>query len=435
MNILIENCLILTMQSCDEKVFRGSIGIVHEQIAFVGEVSNDFKADLNINGENHLIMPGLINAHTHMAMSLLRNYADDLPLMEWLNDKIWPIEANLSSEDVFEGTMLSIAELIRGGCTTFRDMYFFTEEVAKATEISGLRANLGLGLVGVADPDYKLFDRVHDLYDQWHDKANGRIRVEVAPHAPYTCSDAYLRRASQEAQSLNVPLHIHLSESRFEVAQSIAQHGVTPIEHMASLGVFDARTSAAHCVHLQEKDFEILKEHDVSVLYNPSSNLKLGNGFAKVSQMIEKGINVALGTDGSSSNNNLNMFEEIHLGALVNKGIEENPTVLPAYKMLEIATVGGAKALGIDHLTGTLTVGKKADLIMVDLNKPHLTPLHDPVAMLVYSVSGSDVSHVFCNGQMIMENYKILTFDEASVIEKATLQAKKLIEKSLSKGQ
>ncbi|HAS74010.1 MAG TPA: N-ethylammeline chlorohydrolase [Clostridiales bacterium UBA8960] len=439
MRVLIKNVKILTMASQSQTVFSGDIGIEDQRILFVesenSHASKSFVADKTIDGTNHLAMPGLINAHTHMGMSLLRNYADDLPLMTWLNEKIWPVEANLTDEDIYFGTMLSIAELIRSGCTTFRDMYFKEEEVAKATTKSGLRANLGLGLVGVTDPENQLFDKVKALHASLHNSANGRIRIEVAPHSPYTCSGAYLKTASELAQELDTPLHIHLSESLVEVEESIKQLGKTPIQHVRDLGVFNARTSGAHCVHLMEQDFEILKTNQVSVLYNPSSNLKLGNGFANIGRMLKEGINVAIGTDGSSSNNNQNLFEEMHLGALVNKGIEADPTALPAYKMLEIATIGGAKALGIEQEVGTLEPGKKADLILIDLNKPHLTPHHDYVAMLVYSAAGSDVSHMICDGAVIMENYQIKTFDESAIIEKASVLAKQLIERSMSKNR
>ena len=431
MKTLIKDCTILTMRSKDDKPFIGNIGIEEDAIVFVGEIPDDFVAESIIDGQDHLAMPGLINAHTHMAMSLLRNYADDLPLKEMLNQHIRPVEAQLSAEDVYMGTLVSIAELIRSGCTTFRDMYFFTDEVAKATQISGLRANLGLGMVGVTDPEYRLFETVESLYKRWHLQAEGRIRIELAPHAPYTCPDAYLIKLSQLAQDLRVPIHIHLSESRFEVESSKRDKGLTPIEHVHQLGLFKSMSSAAHCVHLEENDFKILSEENVSVLYNPSSNLKLGNGFADIRNMLKHNINIALGTDGSSSNNNLNMFEEMHLAALVNKGVEEDPTVLPAYSVLEMATLGGARALGIDTVTGSLEVGKKADILLLDLDKPHLTPMHDPISALVYAASGSDVSHLFCNGKLIMKDYEILTFDEKDVLKKARMLAKELIAKTI----
>ena len=431
MKRVINNLKILTMNSQSEGIIEGSLCLDGDQIIAVGELPSDFVPDDVIDGSNHLAMPGFINAHTHMGMSLFRNYADDMPLMQWLNDKIWPIEANLTAEDVYYGSLLSMVELIKCGCTTFRDMYFFMNEVAQATEKSGLRANLGLGLVGVSDPTGRGFDEVRKLYSLWHGKANGRIQIEVAPHAPYTCSDDYLVQATQLALELKCPLHIHLSESQFEVKQSLEQHGKTPIKHMNDLGVFKAKTSGAHCVHLQNDDINIIKENDVSVLYNPSSNLKLGNGFAPVHHLISAGVNVALGTDGASSNNNLNMLEELHLGALINKGIQADPTVLPAYKMLEIATINGARALGIDAITGTLEVGKKADIILFDLKKPHLTPAHDLVAMIVYSASASDISHVFCDGKLLMDNYQLTTLDEREIMKITQVLADQLVKRTI----
>lgn len=427
MKILVRNTKILTMESRENPIVEGDLAIESDKIVGVGAVPIGFKADYVIDGSNQLVMPGLINAHTHMAMSLMRNYADDMPLMEWLSDKIWPIEAGLKPEDVYLGTMLSIAEMIRTGCTTFNDMYFEMEEVAKAVENSGVRATLARGMIGNDTEGLEKLDNAQALYENWHGAADGRIRVAIAPHAPYTCSDSYIKKSVDLAKKMNTEIHIHLSESLFEVNESLEKYQLTPIEKMKKLGVFDVKTNAAHCVHLHDQDFKILKDNNVSVLYNPSSNLKLGNGFAQVSKMIEMGINVALGTDGSSSNNNINMFEELHLCALVNKGITGDPTVLPAYTALETATINGAKALGMEHEIGSIKVGKKADVIMIDLSKPHLHPKYDLVAMLVYSAAASDVCTVLCNGQILMEDYKIKTFDETDIIKRADEAAHLLV--------
>lgn len=427
MRILIRNTKILTMENKDNPIVDGDLAIEDERIVGVGNAPDGFIPDRIIDGFNHLVMPGLINAHTHMAMSLMRNYADDLPLMEWLSDKIWPIEAGLTSEDVYLGTMLSIAEMIRTGCTTFNDMYFEMEEVAKAVEESGVRATLARGMIGNDTEGLEKLDNARNLHENWHGGGDGRIQVAVAPHAPYTCSDSYIQKSVDLAKELGVEIHIHLSESLFEVNESIEKYQMTPIEKMEKLGLFKVKTNAAHCVHLHDQDFDILKKNEVSVLYNPSSNLKLGNGFANISKMIDLGINVALGTDGSSSNNNINMFEELHLCALVNKGITGDPTKVPAYTALEIATINGAKALGLDHEIGSIKVGKKADVIMLNLDKPHLYPKYDLVAMLVYSASASDVCTVLCNGQIIMENYEIKTFDEKEIIRKADQAAHQLV--------
>lgn len=430
MKILIKDTAILRMVDQTEGILYGDIAIEDDKIVAIGTVPDGFAPDHVIEGKKQLAMPGLINAHTHMAMSLMRNYADDLPLMTWLSEKIWPIEAGLTPDDVYLGTMLSIAEMIRSGSTTFNDMYFEMEEVAKAVEISGVRANLSRGMIGNDTEGLEKLENSRAFHEAWNGKADGRIVVDIAPHAPYTCSDGFIKKAVSLSKELNTQIHVHLSESLFEVNESLEKYGVTPIKKMEDLGMFEVKTNAAHCVHLHDEDFEILKKHDVSVLYNPSSNLKLGNGFAKVSKMIGMGINVALGTDGSSSNNNINMFEEMHLCALVNKGIEADPTAIPAYKALEIATINGAKALGIDDMVGTLEIGKKADLILVDLNKPHLVPQYDLVAMLVYSAAASDVKTVLCNGKVLMQDYEIKSFDEKLILAMADEAAHNLVKRT-----
>lgn len=430
MRILIQDTAILRMVDQAEGILYGDIAIEDDKIVAIGTAPEGFTPEYVIDGKKQLAMPGLINAHTHMAMSLMRNYADDLPLMTWLSEKIWPIEAGLTPDDVYLGTMLSIAEMIRSGSTTFNDMYFEMEEVAKAVEISGVRANLSRGMIGNDTEGLEKLENSRAFHEAWNGKADGRIVVDIAPHAPYTCSDGFIKKAVELSKALKTQIHIHLSESLFEVNESLEKYGVTPIKKMEDLGVFEVKTNAAHCVHLHDEDFEILKKHDVSVLYNPSSNLKLGNGFAKVSKMVGMGINVALGTDGSSSNNNINMFEEMHLCALVNKGIEADPTALPAYKVLEIATIGGAKALGIESEVGTLEIGKKADLILVDLNKPHLIPQYDLVAMLVYSAAASDVKTVLCNGKVLMQDYEIKSFDEKLILAMADEAAHNLVKRT-----
>lgn len=429
MKVLIKDIEIISMSPDYPSVFKGHIGIEDQNIVFIGEVPSTFIADKIVEGNGHIALPGLVNAHTHMAMSLLRNYADDLPLMTWLSEKIWPIEAKLTSEDIYFGTMLSIAELIKSGCTTFRDMYFHMDEVAKAVELSGVRANLGEGLIGVADPEANGIEKVRQLYKELNNAADGRIVIEVAPHAPYTCPDDYLRKCGELAKQLDAPLHIHLSESRFEVSESYKNFGKSPIQKVDELGLLGGKTSGAHCVHVSDEDIELLRKTGTSVLYNPSSNLKLGNGFAPIQKMINAGINVALGTDGASSNNNLNLFEEMHLAGLVNKGVLEDPTALPAYEVLKMATINGAKTLGIDGIVGSLEVGKKADLILLDYNQSHLLPTHDLISMIVYSAQASDVDLVMCNGKILYENRQILTFDEQEVKGKASIIAKDLIKR------
>lgn len=428
MNILIQNTNLLTMEK--EEIIISNIGIKDDKIIFVGDIPSDFVPDEIIEGEDFLTMPGLVNAHTHIAMSLMRNYADDLPFWPWLTEKIWPLEENLTAEDVYWGSLLSIIEMIRSGITCYNDMYFFMDEVAKATEIVGIRANLSRGLVGTKseEANEKLKEAV-EFYNRWNGKHNNLIKVELGPHAPYTCDDGYLREICEVNKEINAGIHIHLSESVKEVKDSYEQFGISPIEKMEKLDLFKYRTMAAHCVHVSDKDLEILKKYNVSVLNNPGSNMKLANGFANVKKMIDMGINVALGTDGSSSNNNLNMFEEINYAALINKAVSKNPTDIPAFTALKMATINGAKALGREDEIGSIKVGKKADIIMIDIRKPHFYPRYNLISSLVYSANASDVKNVIIDGKIVMKDYVLTTVNENEIMDKLEEMSKKLVEK------
>lgn len=427
MNILIKNTSIITMNHGKDVLKNASIGIENDRIKYVGKVPEDFKADKVIDGTKKAVIPGLVNAHTHMAMSLFRNYADDLPLWEWLSQKIWPIENKLTGEDVYWGTMLSLIESIKSGVTCFSDMYFFMDDTARAVLESGMRARLAWGMLGEDAKDNSRFDLTRRFYNDWQGKADGRITVMAGPHAPYTCSPDYLKRVSEFAKEMNIGIHIHLSESKKETQDSYDQFGKSPIKHVADLGIFDVPTTAAHCVHLSDEDIDILAKNNVTVIHNPGSNLKLGNGFAPVVKLVEKGVNVALGTDGSSSNNNVNMFEEINLAAIIHKGISGNPTSIPAMTALQMATINGAKGLGLDNEIGSLEAGKKADITIIDLNKPHFYPMHDVVSSMAYTAQASDVETVIINGKIIMENYDIKTIDVEKVYENVEKSIKRLI--------
>ncbi|MEG2973129.1 MAG: amidohydrolase [Clostridium sp.] len=416
MKILIKNTSIITVNKENEVLNNTDIGIDNGKIVFIGE-NSDFKADKIIDGSEKVAMPGLINAHTHIPMSLLRNYANDLPLFQWLSEKIWPIEGKFTEDHIYWGSMLSIAEMIKTGTTTFNDMYFFMEDMAKAVEKTGIRASLSRGMMGESAEGDDRFNELRSLYNNYNGACNGRITVMAGPHAPYTCSDEYLESVMDIADELNIPLHIHLSESKGEVEDSYSAKGVSPIAHMENIGIFNRKTVAAHCVHLTEEDIDILKKHNVSVAYNPGSNLKLGNGFAPICSMIDKGVNVALGTDGASSNNNQNMFEEMNLASIVNKSVTGDTTKVPAMKAIEMATINGARALGIEDRVGSIEVGKNADIILVDMEKPHLYPQLDAASSMVYSAQGSDVSDVLVDGNILMENYKLTTIDFKEVKE------------------
>ncbi|MFA5524782.1 MAG: amidohydrolase [Tissierellales bacterium] len=428
MNILIKNASVLTMDENAEIMEKASIAIENGKIKSIGMVEEDFKADKIIDGTNKLAMPGLVNSHTHIAMSLFRNYADDLPFWTWLFDRIIPSEENLIPEHVYWGSMLSIAEMIKFGVTSFADMYFFMDEVAKATAETGIRASLAIGITDSGDQQAKI-KNTKEFYDNWHGKADGRITVMAGPHAPYSCNPEFLTKVIDMATEKRMGIHIHLSESKKEIEDSYNLRGKSPVKHVNDLGLFEVPTLAAHCVHLSDEDIEILAEKKVSIANNPGSNLKLGNGFARVEDMLKRGINVGLGTDGSASNNNLNMFEEINLAALINKGYTGVATSIPADVAVRMATLNGAKALGIDREVGTLEVGKKADIIMLDLNKPHFYPRYNLVASLAYSAQASDVETVIVDGKVLMENYELKTIDLEKVMFNAERCAKSLIKK------
>lgn len=429
MKILIKNVNLVPMDGKNKVIENTNIYIENDNITYIGELKNDIKVDRTIDGRGKVAMPGLINSHTHIGMSLLRNYADDLPLHEWLTEKIWPIESNLKSEDIYWASLLSMVEMIQSGTTTFCDMYFFMDQVGLGLEKSGMRGILTRGLIEEQEEE-KSKEKIEDtrkLYNNWNGRADGRIKVMVAPHAPYTCSPDYLKQIIDLAKELDTGIHIHLSESEKEIEDSIREYGKSPIEHVRDLGLFELPTIAAHCVHVDDNDIRILKENRVSPVNNPSSNLKLASGFAPVDKMLKKGLNVALGTDGSSSNNNLNMFEEIHLAALVNKAVNMDAISVPALSALEMATINGAKALSWEKDIGSIEEGKKADMILIDMGKPHLYPIHNIISALAYSVQGSDVDTVIIDGKIIMENREMKTLDVEKIMFNVDKIAKDLI--------
>lgn len=427
MGLLIKNVTLVPMDGKQEMLENTNIYIEKDRITHIGELRKDIEVTRTIDGKNKVAMPGLINAHTHVGMSLLRNYADDLPLHKWLTEKIWPVEANLTAEDVYWGSLLSMVEMIQSGTTTFCDMYFFMDEVGKGIEEAGIRGILTRGIIEEPGSEEEKLQDTKRLYNNWNGKANGRIKVMVAPHAPYTCSPSYLEKIIDLAKELNTGIHIHLSETKKEVEDSLKEFGKSPIKHVYDLGLFELPTVAAHCVHVDDDDIEILKNMNVSPVNNPSSNLKLASGFAPVAEMLERGIPVALGTDGSSSNNNLNMFEEIHLAAIVNKAVNMDATSVPAIDALKMATINGAKALLWDNEIGSIEIGKKADLILIDMDKPHIYPIHSIISALAYSVQGSDVDTVIVDGNIIMENRNINTLDVEKIMFNAERVSKDLI--------
>jgi len=352
--------------------------------------------------DSHVLIPGLVNAHTHAAMSLMRGLADDLPLMRWLEDHIWPAEAkHASPQFVRDGTLLACAEMLRGGVTCFNDMYFFPEAAHEAASAAGMR--VALGLIVVEFPTAYASDPADYLRKglALRDRLGDRPLTSfcLAPHAPYTVSDATFRQVGTLAAELDLPVHVHLHETADEVARSVAEHGVRPLERLRRLGLASPGLIAVHAVHLDDGEIELLGRHGCSVAHCPSSNLKLASGFARVHAMLEKGVNLALGTDGAASNNRLDLLQEMRTAALLAKAVSGNSAALPAHAALRAATLGGAAALGLQGLTGSLLPGKAADLVAVDLGAPELAPCYDPVSQLVYAAGREHVSHVWINGE------------------------------------
>ena len=430
LKLLIKNALILTVNQNNEVLENADIAVADGRLLAVGKVPENFLPDKVINATDQIALPGLVNTHTHIPMSLFRNYADDLPFWPWLLEKIKPAEDHLSAEHVYWGAKLGVLELIQSGVTCFSDMYFYMDEVAKVVKESGIRACLSGVLLEVGDLGPTFMKAAVDFHDSWDGKAEGRIKAFFGPHSMYLCGPEYLRETTEEALKRKTAIHIHLAESRQEVADCLEKYGKSPVQHLADLGMFACRTVAAHCVHVSADDIDLLAKHKVSVVNNPTSNMKLANGFAPIDAILKKGINVALGTDGSASNNNVNLFEEMHLAALVNKAVTEDAESVPATEVLRMATINGAKALGMENEIGSLEVGKRADLILLDTSKPHYFPRHNPVSSLAYSAQAADVKTVMVNGQVLLENYQLKTIDVEETMREAERMAFDLVRRA-----
>ncbi|MBB6735469.1 amidohydrolase [Cohnella zeiphila] len=413
---LIENGTFITMDP-QQPVVEGWLAVENDRIAGLGtgqapDEERKLGAEL-VDGRGKLYLPGLINTHGHAAMSLLRGLADDLRLQDWLENHMWPMEAKFTGDDVYWGTSIAAAEMILSGTTTFLDMYDHMDRVAEVVEQSGLRAVLTRGVIGLCPPDVqtaKLNDAI-GFAKSWHGQAGGRIRVMMSPHAPYTCPPDYIERIVAAARELGLPLHTHMSETAAEVAQNVKDYGVRPVEHLDRLGLFSGPSLVAHAVHLTDEEIALLAERGVAVSHNPVSNLKLASGVARVPELLKAGVTVSLGTDSAASNNNLDLFEEIRLAALLHKGVTGDPTAVPAPEALRMGTVYGAKSLGLEGETGVLQPGLKADLISVRTNKPHFVPATDYVSHLVYAASGADVADVWVDGKQLLRERQLLTLD------------------------
>lgn len=422
MNILIENVKILTMAD-GEVIKNGNISIENEKIKKITSDNIDFSYDKKIDGKNYLAMPGFVNAHTHVGMSLFRNFSDDVELMTWLNEKIWPLEDKLIEQDVYWASLLSHAEMIMTGTTSFADMYYFEEQTIKALEKSKMRAQISRGLT-LEDKNYKKIEENIDLFKKYENSQDGRINIAFGPHAVYTTDKNYLKEINKYAKKYKMPIHIHLSETKTENTDCMKRFNQSPTEVFEECGIFENKTIAAHGVYLSDKDLDILSKYDVSVVHNPSSNLKLSSGFLDCTRVINKKINLAMGTDSSASNNNLSMIKEISLTSLVSK--YNNPQNLKAYDVLKMATINGAKALGLDDKIGTLEEGKLADIILIDLNNPNHTPQNNLISSLPYSTFDKDVSYVIINGDLVYDDKKFVYLNEKEIIKNAEKSFQKL---------
>lgn len=422
MKTIITHATIITMNEQNEVVVDGAVAFEGSRLTYIGKTPEDLSSyDEVIDGTHRYVLPGFINTHGHAAMSLLRGYADDLPLQQWLEDKMWPLEAQFTGEHVKWGTTISLIEMIRTGTTTFVDMYDHMGEVAKAVESSGLRASLCRGIIGFCSEEErqaKLSDAT-SFAREWNNQADGRIKTMMAPHAPYTCTPDYIAQILERAVELSVPMHIHMSETRYEVEQNVRDYGVRPVAHLENIGVFKQPTLLAHAVHLTDEEIETLANYHVKVSHNIVSNLKLASGVAPVPKMLAKGVSVSLGTDSSASNNNLNLFEELKLAAIVHKGVNYDPLAVPAEEALRMATRYGADCVFQPDTLGSLEVGKQADIIMLDTNQAHYHPAHDPISHVVYAGNGQDVTDTIVAGKFLMRNRELLTIDEEKAIYEA----------------
>jgi 5-methylthioadenosine/S-adenosylhomocysteine deaminase len=430
-DLLIKNIDIITLDDSDRVIKNGYIGIKEGKIFLVSDtLPNEVVSKQEIDGRGKLAMPGLVNGHSHSAMTLMRNYADDMALDTWLFDNIFPVEAKLNEEYVYWGTMLGIAEMLKSGVIAFADMYMFMDEVARAVTETGIKANLCKSPVQFFEGgELKRLDKSQgtiEYYNKYHNTADGRIKVFVEIHSTYMFNERTLTNAAALAKQLNTGIHIHLLEATTEIESSKRDYGMTSVEICKKTGVLDVPVLAAHCVHLTDNDLEIMKAMGASVCHNPTSNLKLGSGIARVPKMLEMGINVCLGTDGAASNNNLNMFEEMNLAALIHKGVAMNPQLMNARDVLKMGTLNGAKALGFED-SGIIKEGMKGDIILIDTNKPHFYPKNNEISAVIYSAQAADVDTVIVDGNIIMQNRIFTSIDEEKIKSEVDRLSKKLL--------
>ena len=424
-DLLISGDFVLTFNESKEILENGAVAVAGDDIVAVGNSSDlmkEIEAKEELDASGCLIMPGLINLHTHAAMTCFRGLADDLPLQEWLHEHIFPAEATYVSEkNVYWAALLAVVEMIKSGTTTFCDGYFFEDGAARAVAASGIRAILGQGVVdfpapGVPDPRINL-KAAEAFVFRWQEKSP-RLTPSIFCHSPYTCSPETLISAKDICREHEIIFQIHLAETRTELEETRQRYGNRPVDHLANLGLLDAQTICHHAVMVNDKEIELLAHSGVGVSHNPESNMKLASGVAPLPKMLAAGVKVGLGTDGCASNNNLDVFQEMDTAAKIHKVHQGDPALSSALQVAAMATNGGAAALGMSPVLGSLEPGKKADLIIIDLNQPHLTPMYDPCSHLVYAARGADVRDVIIDGSIVMRERQLLEVNEQEVMAK-----------------
>ncbi|MBM3474913.1 MAG: amidohydrolase [Armatimonadetes bacterium] len=425
----IRGATLLTMAEDAEPTPDGLIAVDDGLITYAGASAGYVRRsepDEILEAGGCVALPGLVNAHTHCAMTLLRGFADDMDLKPWLEEMVWPTEMKLTEEDVYWGVMLGSVEMLRAGVTCFNDMYHHAEAGTRAAIDAGIRACPSGVLLGFLPTAEAMLARALEFTAGLAKQAHPRIHPMLGPHAPYTCPDHLLRRVVEGAAAQGIAIHIHVAETKHEVDESIAEHGCTPVERLDRLGLFEVPVNAAHCVWLSDQDIELLAERRVGVVHCPGSNMKLASGVCPVPKLLARGVIVGLGTDGAASNNNLDLLEEARLAALVHKLHDLDPKVLNAPQALALATRGSAQALGLGGMIGTLEVGKRADVAIVDLSAPHLAPGHHVVSDLVYAARASDVVHTVVDGVVVMRDRKMTHVDEEEIIREVRERGRRL---------
>lgn len=431
-DIIIKNATILTINEDSEIIENGYIAINKDKISAIGKMSElkaNSKAKQIIDAKGKIAMPGFVNTHTHLAMTLFRGIADDIKLYDWLNKYIFPAERKfVSPESVEIGTNLAYAEMIKSGTTCFNDMYYFSDSTAQTAIKAGMRGVISEGIidqkVANSNNSQEAIQYTKFLLDKYKD--NELINIAVATHAPYSCTENTLIKSYELAEQYDSLFHIHLAETKWELEKFLAEKGMSSVNYLDKLGLLSHRTIAAHGVWLNDEEINLLKDRDVAIAHNPECNMKIASGIAPIPQLIDTGVRVGLGTDGVASNNNLNFIQEMRTMALLHKLNSSDPTTLPAEQIIRIATIGGAEVIGKEKEIGSLEIGKKADIILIDTDYPNAVPFYNIYSLIVYSLNGNEISDVIINGKIVMKNYTLTTIDEKEAMQKVSQFSKKI---------